>query len=176
MCALERHTPRDATAEQTIRLLAGVRSRVTGLADLCIDLGRDAAAADETEYVMCHSDLHAGNLHIGTDGDLYVVDWDELLLAPPERDLMFIGGGLLATGLDPSEECRMFYSSYSLHEPRPDLLTYFRIRRILVDIVEFCRLLFGDGGADEDRVDSLGFLKSNFDDGGTIDVALESWR
>ena len=45
------------------------------------------------EDVLCHSDIHAWNLLIDTDGMLYIVDWDDPILAPKERDLMFIGAG-----------------------------------------------------------------------------------
>ena len=31
------------------------------------------------EQTVCHSDIHAGNILIGIDGALYIVDWDEQL-------------------------------------------------------------------------------------------------
>jgi spectinomycin phosphotransferase len=37
---------------------------------------------------------HAGNVVVGADNELTIVDWDEPILAPKERDLMFIGGGV----------------------------------------------------------------------------------
>ncbi|HGP0611551.1 TPA: phosphotransferase, partial [Stenotrophomonas maltophilia] len=39
---------------------------------------------------LCHTDLHAGNLLMGNEGGLHLIDWDGLSLAPRERDLMFI--------------------------------------------------------------------------------------
>ena len=53
-----------------------------------------ALQARPLEFVLCHSDVHAWNLLISTDGELYIVDWDNPILAPKERDLMFIGGGV----------------------------------------------------------------------------------
>jgi spectinomycin phosphotransferase len=46
------------------------------------------------EYVLCHADIHAWNLLIDANATLYIVDWDTLILAPKERDLMFVGAGL----------------------------------------------------------------------------------
>lgn len=46
------------------------------------------------ERCLCHGDIHAGNILIGTTNRLYLVDWDTLVIAPKERDLMFIGGGI----------------------------------------------------------------------------------
>ena len=50
-----------------------------------------------TLFVLCHSDIHGGNILIADTGELYVVDWDDPILAPKERDLMFIGGGSAST-------------------------------------------------------------------------------
>ena len=46
------------------------------------------------EFALCHTDIHGGNILVGNTDDLYIVDWDDPLLAPKERDLMFIGGGI----------------------------------------------------------------------------------
>lgn len=56
------------------------------------------------EFVLCHSDIHGGNVLIGGSGVIYIVDWDEPIMAPKERDLMFIGGGVANTWNDPWEE------------------------------------------------------------------------
>ena len=41
------------------------------------------------DFVLCHADIHTANIIIDEDGKLHIVDWDETLLAPKERDLMF---------------------------------------------------------------------------------------
>ena len=46
-----------------------------------------------TNVCICHGDIHAGNLLI-TQSELYIVDWDTIVLAPKEKDLMYIGGGI----------------------------------------------------------------------------------
>ncbi len=38
-------------------------------------------------HVPCHSDLHAWNILATDTGAFYIVDWDELIYAPRERDL-----------------------------------------------------------------------------------------
>lgn len=126
------------------------------------------------EPVVCHSDLHAGNILIGTGGALYLVDWDEPILAPRERDLMYIGGGLLASGRLPAEEEALFYRAYG-HRPVNHLaLAYYRYERIIQDISAYCEqlLLSTDGGSD--RQQSLLYLQSNFAPGGTIATAYQA--
>src|SRR5215216_6063976 len=68
-----------------------------------------ALAARSTEMVLCHSDIHPGNLFIDKHGTLFIVDWDSPVLAPKERDLMFIGGGQGYVGVTDQEEEAHFY-------------------------------------------------------------------
>src|SRR5260370_17513712 len=41
-------------------------------------------------YVICHGDLHARNLIRNQAGQVFVIDWDEVMLAPKERDFIFV--------------------------------------------------------------------------------------
>ena len=51
--------------------------------------------AQPTPNTLCHCDIHAGNLLIDANEAIYIVDWDNPLLAPKERDLMAVGGALM---------------------------------------------------------------------------------
>ena len=48
--------------------------------------------------VLCHGDIHAANILIDHRGELRIVDWDETVIAPKERDLMFISGDEVVMG------------------------------------------------------------------------------
>ena len=126
------------------------------------------------ELVVCHSDLHAGNIFIANDGALYIVDWDEPILAPKERDLMYIGGGLLDSGLKPRKEEKRFYKTYGSVSIDANALAYYRYERIIQDIAVYCKqlLLSDEGGAD--RAQSLHYLKTNFLPQRTIEIAYKS--
>jgi spectinomycin phosphotransferase len=126
--------------------------------------------------IVCHSDLHAGNLLINSDGSLFIVDWDEPILAPKERDLMYIGAGLLASGHSPKEEEGLFYRHYGETTLDPVALAYYRYERIIRDIGEYCDLLLLSDEGGEDRAQSLYYLKSNFQPNGTIEIARSSDR
>ncbi|MBP9732550.1 MAG: phosphotransferase, partial [Candidatus Magasanikbacteria bacterium] len=43
------------------------------------------------QKVLCHADLHAANVLVDTAENIHIVDWDNPILAPIERDLMFVG-------------------------------------------------------------------------------------
>jgi spectinomycin phosphotransferase len=133
-----------------------------------------ALQAQPPESIVCHSDIHAGNILIGTDGAFYMVDWDEPILAPKERDLMYIGSGLLASGLTPQEEKECFYQTYGPTPVHSTALAYYRYERIVQDIAAYCeQLLLTDKGG-KDRAQSLHYLKSNFLPNGTIEIAYQS--
>ena len=51
--------------------------RLNGFADGC--------ASDQSGFVLTHGDA-GGNLMTASDGRHFIVDWDDPLLAPPERD------------------------------------------------------------------------------------------
>ncbi len=162
----------DPVAVELAAFLRTKRSEVLDLVERAESLAKDLKAQPK-EWVVCHSDLHAGNLHIGTDGKLYIVDWDETILAPKERDLMYIGGGLLASGFSPQEEEKRFYPTYGSVPINQTALAYYRYERIIQDIMEYCKeLLLSDEGG-EDRAQSLFYLKSNFEPNHTIDIAYQ---
>ena len=99
------------------------------------------------EFVLCHSDLHARNVLIASDNNLYIVDWDQPIFAPKERDLMYPGGAQGFTGHTPEEEEALFYEGYGRAEVFPVALAYYRCERIVEDIAAYCeQLLLSDEG------------------------------
>ena len=126
------------------------------------------------DYVLCHGDLHGWNLLVGKDDKLFVVDWDTLIFAPKERDLMFVGAGIHDTGRSAREEAALFYEGYGPVLVDHDAIAYYRLTRILHDMGEYCAHIGSPDGTDEERAQSLHYLKSNFSPGGTVDRASAS--
>lgn len=121
-------------------------------------------------FVLCHADLHGWNSLIEGE-DLYVVDWDTLIFAPKERDLMFIGAGIHETGRTQEEEESLFYQGYGEGEVNKDAILYYRYARIIEDIGEYCEQIFSSLEGGEDRAQSFEYLKANFSPGGTVERA-----
>jgi spectinomycin phosphotransferase len=126
------------------------------------------------ELVVCHTDLHAGNVLMAANGAFYLVDWDAPSLAPKERDLMFAGGGQFGAARTPAAEEALFYQGYGQRPIDPTALAYFRYERIIQDIAVYCEqlLLTTEGG--EDREQALHYLASNFLPNGTIAIAYKA--
>jgi spectinomycin phosphotransferase len=165
----------DPVAGDMVGFLKSKRDDVLRLAGRAEALAADLKA-QALEPRMCHADLHAGNLLVGGDEDFYLVDWDTLLLAPKERDLMFIGAGLLGDHRQPDDERALFFRGYGDTEVSGSALAYFRYERVVQDIAAFGEELLSGEGGDEDRKQSLRYLKGNFLPGGTIDLAFRAER
>lgn len=125
-------------------------------------------------YILCHADIHGWNLLIDNEGALYVVDWDTLIFAPKERDLMFIGAGLGDTGRTPLEEEALFYRGYGQTNINKAAIAYYRYERVIEDIGVYCEQIFLSDEGGEDRVQSFEYLQSNFLPNGTIERAYQS--
>jgi spectinomycin phosphotransferase len=125
----------------------------------------------QPEPVLCHSDLHAGNLLITSDGAFYIVDWDAPLFAPRERDLAMVGGSYAWN--DPRGEA-LFYQGYGPAQVDKVALEYFRLERIVMDLAAYGeQLLLSDEGS-EDREQGLLNYVSNFLPGREIELAYRT--
>jgi spectinomycin phosphotransferase len=100
------------------------------------DLGRQLARRSPP-LVLCHADIHTANVLVGSDGQLWIVDWDEAVLAPKERDLMFVvRGGIDDRLVGPCDEQR-FFAGYGATALDPLGLTYYRYAWAISDISAF---------------------------------------
>jgi len=155
------------------RLAAFVAARRDDIVDL---VDRANALAEELPrrappHVVCHTDIHASNLLISADDELFIVDWDNPILAPKERDLMFVGGGQGFVGYTAEEEETLFYRGYGDAPVDRGALTYYRCERIIEDIALACEQLLLSTGGGADRELTLQYLEANFLPGGTIEAA-----
>jgi spectinomycin phosphotransferase len=165
----------DPIAREVVALLHAEGGTIGELVGRAEELAR-ALQAQAPALVVCHSDLHAGNVLIDDGGALYIVDWDAPILAPKERDLMYVGGGQGFRGHAPEREEALFYAGYGHAELNRAALAYYRYERIVQDIAIYCEeLLLSDAGGD-DRAQSLRYLRSNFLPGGTIEAAYAAER
>jgi spectinomycin phosphotransferase len=123
--------------------------------------------------VLCHSDIHAGNILITPEGSFYIVDWDEPVMAPKERDLMFIGGGV-GNVWNVSNEVGYFYEGYGQVDIDKTILSYYRHERIIEDIAWYGQDILSDNQNDQAKQESFNLFKSLFESKGVIDIAFSN--
>jgi spectinomycin phosphotransferase len=159
----------DPTASKLADFMKSRRNEIIHLIERAEELAT-GLVSQPLEFVLCHTDIHGGNILISNDDKLYIVDWDNPLLAPKERDLMFIGGGIDNIWKSKREEA-IFYEGYGKTGINFVALAYYRYERVIEDLVVICEqlLLTEEGGLDRER--SYGWFRSNFETGATIEIA-----
>ncbi|SCL38318.1 phosphotransferase enzyme family protein [Micromonospora aurantiaca (nom. illeg.)] len=110
------------------------------------------------QHVICHADIHPGNLIADGDGTLHVVDWDAPILAPRERDLMFVHSADFGDHPINAHRAELFREGYGALEPDPVLLSYYRGERHLDDVAAFLGSILGPEASAESRANDLHWL------------------
>ena len=124
--------------------------------------------ANPLEFVLCHADIHVGNMLITEQDQLFIVDWDDTILAPKERDLMFIGAGI--GELWKHEE--RFWDGYGEVEINPIALAYYRHERIIQDIAVTILEYIETDTPDLDAL--IWMINAQFTPNGVLDMARKS--
>ncbi len=162
----------DPIAAELAEFLRGKHDEILNIVDTA-ERFATGLQGRSTEFVLCHADIHAGNVLIDAKDDLYIVDWDTAILAPRERDLMFVGGGVGGVWNSANEEA-LFYQSYGQTETDQAAIAYYRYERIVEDIaVTSQQICSADMGRD-DRVEGLRQLARQFAPNDVVEMAYRS--
>ena len=162
----------DRYADEMNKLLAAKRSVISDIIDKAQELS-EIVPQDQLEFVCCHGDLHSGNFLVTETGTAHPADWDNLSIAPREKDLMFIGGGVGGM-LDGPNATELFRRSYGTYQVSVQALRYFRFERIVEDVVAYCEQLLGSEEGGADRAVSLEQFSRQFGKGSVVDMAYKT--
>lgn len=144
---------------------------------------RDAASALGAPHVLCHTDVHGGNLILDPHGSLWVLDWEDARLAPCEQDLAGATNAHV-----PREEFGGFVDAYVAARGEPvtlhaELFEFYYRRRCLEDLEAFLDTLQLGRGEAQDRHDMdliesecLAWLDRMDDDVAFVRTALSDAR
>jgi spectinomycin phosphotransferase len=102
--------------------------------DVVASMDRLAAELRERRIpqVICHADLHPSNVLRAAAGGVSVIDWDDVMIAPKERDFIFTG--------DPPDGARAgspFFRGYGACKADWTALAYFRYERVVQDLIAY---------------------------------------
>ena len=123
--------------------------------------------------VLCHTDIHGGNILITNEDQFYIVDWDAPLLAPKERDLMFIGGGIDTIWKSKHDES-IFYDGYGKTDIDFTVMAYYRYERVIEDLAAYAEQLLSTDEGGADREEAYRRFTGNFEPGQTIEIAQKT--
>jgi spectinomycin phosphotransferase len=127
---------------------------------------------DQVEsYVICHADIHPSNLIRDPQGRVYVIDWDDVMLAPKERDFLFVAD----SPVDADGNTAPFFHGYGETAINWRALTYYRWERVVQDLIEYASdVCFRDHLAVAAKIESVGHFSSNLKEGMMINAAQDA--
>jgi spectinomycin phosphotransferase len=125
--------------------------------------------------VLCHADMHPWNVLVAEDGEFWLIDWDEVVMALRERDLMFVVGGLRVDDGVAAARTAQFLQGYGDVKLNPTALAYYRYARAVEDIAaDGDRVFFAPDLGEVSRRAALEGFKSMFATGNIVSMALAS--
>lgn len=163
----------DSLARELAAFWRSRRNEIFRLVARAEELGARLAGT-APPFVLTHGDIHIANVHLDERGRVWIVDWDETALAPRERDMMFVVGGIHARLVSPRGE-RLFFEGYGPTVPDPLALAYYRYVWAVQDVGADGEqvLLLPDAGA-VTRREGLEGLKGLFAPGAIVSIAAAS--
>lgn len=120
-------------------------------------------------YVICHADLHPANLLRDPSGHVFVLDWDEVILAPKERDFLFAGEPPTD---DTTKTVPPFFQGYGPAEIDWAALTYYGYERVIQDVIACSQTVFlRDDLGEDSKADEANLFHKVLTEDGEIAIA-----
>jgi spectinomycin phosphotransferase len=170
------HSPGSGRYEQELRSVWIAYESTIHTAMSAMEALADLLRERSGPFVICHADLHPGNIIRSQDGQVFLIDWDEVMLAPRERDFLFVGvvperaSGLLEPTVSP------FILGYGLIQIDWVALTYYLWERVVQDVIAYGEEVFRrDDLGEADKADAVKITRSILSEkGDEVDKALWS--
>jgi spectinomycin phosphotransferase len=118
-------------AERARLLLSGSRSRIEIMLQ-AYDRVAEAVEASTDSWVVTHGEPHSANFLTLLDGEMRLIDWDTVQLAPRERDLWIVVG-------DDEAALASYQREVGAYTPDQRAMELFRVRWLLADISVYVR-------------------------------------
>jgi spectinomycin phosphotransferase len=163
----------DPLAQELARFWRVKRAEIRRIVDRAKELGR-MLRDKPPAFVLCHADIHTANVMIDNAGRLYIVDWDQPVLAPRERDLMFVVESRVALAVKTREE-ELFFRGYGNIDIDWLALAYYRYEWAVQEIGDYAARVFLTPDAGEvTRKDAVQSFQGLFQPGHDIESAYQS--
>jgi spectinomycin phosphotransferase len=169
---LEHQTFTDPLHQQLANIWKEKSETIQRLAEGAETLGRRLKESNPPS-ILCHADLHTWNVLVDKQSHVWIVDWDETVLAPRERDLMFVIGGISRQLVKPENEAT-FLQGYGSTSVDTLALAYYRYAWAIDDIGSFTEQILTPEESEANKQYALELFQKVFEPGNIIQIALES--
>ncbi len=120
----------------------------------------------ELDTVVTHGDA-PGNVLVKSPDDIYIVDWDDILLAPAERDLWFM--------IDKQDFVDGYTREIPEYNPNQVALDYYLLSRYFNDMVEYWAEILGDFDEEHRKSNLKQLNKELFSEDGWLHPMIEEF-
>lgn len=136
------------------------------LEDINYMLGRAAELSQiiekqQVEFVLCHSDIHDDNIFVSKEKP-FIIDWDNVMLAPKERDLVFIMN---------TEGEESFFKGYGNAPINNTIAAYYLYEWAIQDMGDYADRVFRDDVGEETKQEAIQSFREIFATGNKADKA-----
>ena len=164
----------DMLVDKLTNFIQARQSELRNLIEVATRLGSNLRRR-ELSYVLCHGDIHEDNILLVDSGKKYIIDWDNAILAPKERDLFFFDKNkdYLTGYFRNFDEAR----SISPLSVDPYVIDYYVLEWALQEIYDYGNRILFDTKFDQDgRLDAWQQFQILFDTNRDVDLALRLAR
>ena len=124
-------------------------------------------------HVVCHADLHPANIIRDRAGRAFVVDWDDVMLAPKERDFIFVGDAPVDNSA--RQDTSPFFQGYGQTEIDWRALTYYLWERVVTDLIACAQDVFFRADLEEEtKAEAVELFRRILAAGGDVDTARDA--
>ncbi len=134
----------------------------------CLALG-SRLAEQNPPFVLCHADIHRANIILDAEGTIHIVDWDEALLAPKERDLMFF-----IDDSPSSDAAAAFMAGYGPAAIDPLALAYYKTDWVIQELADYGERVFLSAVSERELAQSLREFRRLFAPGDVVERAEQA--
>ena len=121
------------------------------------------------DFVVCHADIHTANVILAPNGALFVVDWDEVMLAPKERDLLF---AVVGSFVSEKRHEELIFQGYGPPNINLLALTYYHYARIVEELGGCAEpVLLMESTSDATKRDAVRGFRAMFGPGELVEAA-----
>lgn len=157
------------TQRQLAELIQGKLDEIAAILTRIKELAK-AAEKLNTPYVICHTDAHVWNIFLTTEGKFVLLDWDTVMYAPAERDLMFF------TGKEQNDFLRGYRKIKPDVQANEMIIIYYKYEWVVQEISDYGERVFFEEINEEAKEHALEKFRELFYPGNVIEQAYGADR
>ncbi len=151
------------TSHELAKFIQSKEQEIQAILSRTTELG-SLLRQERPELVLCHADPNESNIFVTDNNEIVLIDWDGVMLAPRERDLMFF------TGKQQKDFLRG-YNKTQQYKINPIAIAYYKYEWVVQEIGDYGSQIFFSNVDDATKERALREFRKLFADGDVIQGA-----